>query len=163
MSLEEVENAHSIALFAPMADKAEIGLGALDTLLRSLGKRVYYPRLSVGDSPTVAGELVESAPSDLLVGARGFAEPAAHLLGAVRGEVDLVVVPALAVAADGHRLGYGAGFYDRTLPVYCPPGRSVSVAYDFQLLGELPVLEGDVACDIVVTDARVLRPRAEAT
>ena len=104
------------------------------------------------------GEFVEAALSELVVGAQGFAEPAAHLVSAVRGEVDVVVVPALAVAADGHRLGYGAGFYDRVLPAYRPPACAIAVAYDFQLVMELPVLENDLACDLVVTDVRAIRP-----
>jgi len=66
-------------------------------------------------------------------------------------------VPALAVASSGHRLGYGSGFYDATLPDFCPPALSIVVAYDFQLLAELPVSAHDIACDIVVTDARLLR------
>ena len=51
---------------------------------------------------------------------------------------DVVVVPALAVAADGHRVGYGIGFYDATLPDVCPPAAAVMVAFGFQLLAEVP-------------------------
>jgi 5-formyltetrahydrofolate cyclo-ligase len=69
-----------------------------------------------------------------------------------------LIVPALAVASDGHRLGYGSGFYDATLPDFCPPGRALVVAFDFQLLGELPVTSGDVASQCIVTDRRVLEP-----
>jgi len=67
-----------------------------------------------------------------------------------------VLVPALALDSRGHRLGYGAGYYDRTLPRFCPPAVSIGVAYDFQLLVELPVTEGDVPCDWIVTDTRAL-------
>jgi 5-formyltetrahydrofolate cyclo-ligase len=68
--------------------------------------------------------------------------------------VDLVLVPALAVAPSGHRLGYGAGFYDSLLPDVCPPAKALAVAYDFQLLVEVPTLPHDVPCDFIVTDAR---------
>jgi 5-formyltetrahydrofolate cyclo-ligase len=65
-------------------------------------------------------------------------------------------VPALAVSPDGHRLGYGAGFYDATLPDFRPPGTAIAVVFDFQVLVELPVLSHDVACDVIVTDRRSL-------
>jgi 5-formyltetrahydrofolate cyclo-ligase len=65
-------------------------------------------------------------------------------------------VPALAVSSAGHRLGYGVGFDDATLPDFCPPAASLIVAFDFQLLAELPTLDHDFACDLVVTDARTL-------
>jgi 5-formyltetrahydrofolate cyclo-ligase len=69
----------------------------------------------------------------------------------------LVVVPALAVAATGHRLGYGGGFYDAMLPDFCPPAIAVVVAFDFQLVAELPAEPHDVQCGVIVTDARTLR------
>jgi 5-formyltetrahydrofolate cyclo-ligase len=67
------------------------------------------------------------------------------------------VVPALAVDPRGHRVGYGAGFYDRTLPRFVPPAVSIAVAFDFQLAVEVPTTEGDVAVSWIVTDARELR------
>jgi 5-formyltetrahydrofolate cyclo-ligase len=85
---------------------------------------------------------------------RGFCEPPEDAPEVRAGELDLVFVPALAVAPNGQRVGYGAGFYDATLPDFCPPARSVVVAFDFQLLGEVPSSEQDVACDLVLTDKR---------
>ena len=90
----------------------------------------------------------------------GFAEPRSEDPAAE--SLDVVVVPALAVDPAGHRLGYGAGYYDRTLPAYCPPGVAVSVAFDYQLLMEIPVTPADVATTWVVTDARTLRADPDA-
>ncbi|MGC4070760.1 MAG: 5-formyltetrahydrofolate cyclo-ligase [Polyangiaceae bacterium] len=84
---------------------------------------------------------------------RSFAEPAPTAPRVDRGEVDVVIVPALAVTLDGLRLGYGSGFYDVTLPDVCPPARSIVVAYDFQRLVEIPTEPHDRRCDFVVTDA----------
>ena len=70
-------------------------------------------------------------------------------------------MPALGVAPSGHRIGYGAGYYDRTLPLHAPPAVTLAVAYDFQLLAEVPVTEGDVPVDFIVTDRRVLRAEAD--
>ena len=39
-----------------------------------------------------------------------------------RTQLDVIIVPAIAVDPTGHRIGYGAGYYDRTLPKYAPPG-----------------------------------------
>ena len=69
----------------------------------------------------------------------------------------MIVVPALAVDPRGHRIGYGAGYYDRTLPRFAPPAVRRAVAFDFQLVAEVPSTEGDVAVDWIVTDARALR------
>ncbi len=83
----------------------------------------------------------------------GFREPGDA--DPVAGELDVIVVPALAVDLLGHRIGYGAGFYDRALPRH-PTAKKVVVAFDFQLIAEVPSSAFDVAADWVVTDARVL-------
>ena len=67
-----------------------------------------------------------------------------------------MIAPALAVDSRGHRLGYGRGFYDRLLATM-PGVTTVAVAYDFQLIGEVPTTEHDVALGWVVTDRRAFR------
>jgi len=161
-SLPEIQKARSIALFVAMEGKGEIDLRSLDSEWRAEGREIYYPRLSEvirepGRAPSLNGELAQASLPELVESGAGFLEPPPTSPAASRGDVDVIVVPALAVSATGHRLGYGAGFYDRVLPSYCPPACSVVVAYDFQLLGELPVLEWDHASDLVVTDERTLR------
>jgi 5-formyltetrahydrofolate cyclo-ligase len=87
----------------------------------------------------------------------GFREPSQDAPEASPGTLDAVIVPALAVGPMGHRLGYGAGYYDRTLPAFAPPAVTVAVAFDFQLLAEIPFTAGDVAVSWIVTDTRTLR------
>jgi 5-formyltetrahydrofolate cyclo-ligase len=149
--------APSVGLFWPMLAQNEVDLRSVDQQARKLGKRVYYPFMQdQGDAYTTGFRLVDDV-GDLRPNRRGFSEPAEALPVAKRGDLELIVVPALAVSASGHRLGYGAGFYDATLPDFRPPARAISVAFDFQLMGELPVSELDVASDAVITDARVIR------
>ena len=104
----------------------------------------------------VSGLRLTASLDELAPRGSRFFEPPSAGPEAARDDVDVVFVPALAVAPSGHRLGYGAGFYDSLLPDVCPPGKAVVVAYDFQLLVELPTLPHDVPCDVVLTDARTL-------
>jgi 5-formyltetrahydrofolate cyclo-ligase len=152
--LPEFAAARGVALFFPMADRKEVDLRALDAEARRQGKRVYYPFLEPRSEALVSGLRLSESLQDLAERGRRFFEPPPEAPVAERGDVDLLFVPALAVAPTGHRLGYGAGFYDSLLPDVCPPAKAVAVAYDFQLLVELPILPHDVACDIVLTDAR---------
>ena len=64
-------------------------------------------------------------------------------------------MPAIALDPTGHRIGYGAGFYDRTIPA-SPPATTIGVAFDFQLVAEVPFTERDVALAFIVTDERVI-------
>jgi 5-formyltetrahydrofolate cyclo-ligase len=88
-----------------------------------------------------------------LVDARyGLREPTGHRLGvAALADVDVVLVPALAVDADGRRLGQGAGCYDRAL-THVPPQVSVlAIVFDDERLTEqLPEEPHDRRVDGVV-------------
>ena len=88
-----------------------------------------------------------------------FAEPPRDAKVASRGDVDVVLVPALAVSPEGHRLGQGVGFYDATLPDLAPPALTIIVGFSFQLLAELPLEPHDFECDAVVTDREIIDPK----
>ena len=66
-----------------------------------------------------------------------------------------MIVPAVAVDPTGHRIGYGAGFYDRTLPDF-PRAVTVGVAFDYALLVEVPEIATDVPLAWIVTDKRTI-------
>jgi len=121
-------------------------------------KRLYFPFLEPTGSGFRTGFAQVRDVSELAERGQRFLEPPRDAPRAERGEIELLVVPALAVSADGHRLGYGSGFYDATIPDFCPPAQALVVVFDFQLLGELPVTNGDVASQLIVTDRRVLAP-----
>ena len=65
--------------------------------------------------------------------------------------VDAVLVPALAVAADGTRLGRGGGSYDRALARVRPGTPIVALLYDGEVLAQVPRDEWDVAVSAYVT------------
>ncbi len=147
--------ARRVALFWPMVERHEVDLRPLDEALRARGVRVAYPAIDP-ETHRMCFRFVES-PTELEERGTGFREPAPSATECARGDLDLVVVPAIVLAPTGHRIGYGAGYYDRTISTVAPPAMTVGVGYDYQLLAEVPVTEGDIALDWIVTDARVLR------
>jgi len=76
---------------------------------------------------------------------------------------DIVLVPLLAYDRHGHRLGYGQGCYDRTLPELrkTKPARAIGVAYEGQQVDKLPTDVHDMPLDAVVTPAGIERFDAE--
>jgi len=155
--LDAFQAARAVALFHPLLDRNEVDIRPLDALARSLGKAVYYPGIREDAEGRLHSDFrLTSAPAELAERGRRFLEPPPANPSAARGEIELVIVPALAVALSGHRLGWGGGFYDSALPDLRPPASAAIVAFDFQLLAEVPALAHDVACDFVVTDARTV-------
>ncbi|HEY1958005.1 MAG TPA: 5-formyltetrahydrofolate cyclo-ligase [Polyangiaceae bacterium] len=151
---EAVARASSVALFFPIEARHEVDLRALDADLRARGARVAYPSVDAeGAMHFRFATLAELDPDPLGFHGAPQTAPAADAL-------DVIVVPALALDETGRRLGYGMGFFDRALPRFAA-AKKIGVAYDFQLLVEVPVNEHDVTMDVVVTDARTLIPKRE--
>lgn len=61
----------------------------------------------------------------------------------------LVLMPGLAFDKEGHRIGYGGGFYDKFLAKE-PEHPTVALCYEFQIMSELPTEEFDIPVDLVL-------------
>lgn len=149
LALPELARAKTVALFFPIEGRNEVDLRPLDEALRARGVQVAYP--SIDPDTNVMTFRIVTNTATLEERGRGFCEPAYDAEEVACPEV--VLVPALAVAPSGHRLGYGAGYYDRAL-ASATGAFSVAVAYDYQLLMEVPTLPHDVPVKYVVTDVR---------
>ena len=64
-------------------------------------------------------------------------------------ETALVLMPGLAFDPEGHRIGYGGGFYDRFLAKE-PNHPTLALCYDFQMLDKLETEEFDIPVDLVL-------------
>jgi 5-formyltetrahydrofolate cyclo-ligase len=130
----------------------------LDKLLR-LDNRVLLPvaRRDDGDGVPQPMQWGRYEPGCLVPARLGLWEPQEPWLPAEAiAEATVVLVPALAVDRAGVRLGRGAGFYDRTLPLARPAARLVAVVRDDELVGEIPAEPHDVAMTHALTPRRGL-------
>ncbi len=68
---------------------------------------------------------------------------------------DVLLIPPVGFDAAGYRLGYGGGFYDRTLARLVPPPLKIGVGYELSRMADFSPLPHDIPMDIVVTEAGV--------
>jgi 5-formyltetrahydrofolate cyclo-ligase len=163
LELAPFQTARSVALFWPLLERGEVDLR--DTLLSCLarGVKTYFPYQDrLEDGRTLTGFRQVLSESELTLRGSSFHEPPTERASAKPGDIDLVLVPALAADTFGHRIGYGAGYYDATLGDVVPPAVVVIVAFGFQMLAELPTEAHDVAADYVVTEERIWTCASEA-
>ncbi|MCH7604023.1 MAG: 5-formyltetrahydrofolate cyclo-ligase, partial [Planctomycetes bacterium] len=69
--------------------------------------------------------------------------------------LDLIVAPGLAFDSHGRRLGRGGGFYDRFLARTRDSAVLVGIAFDGQIIDDIPSQDHDVMVDIVITERRI--------
>ncbi len=132
------------------------------------GKRVALPKvecrndfkaLSDGDKQvfvltnTLAVYEINEVEADTLPGFKGILEPKSAVLNRLDPtEIDLAVIPGVAFDYRRHRVGYGAGYYDRFLLKLRSDCVNVGVAYSLQLVERIPAGKHDLPMDIVVTE-----------
>lgn len=88
----------------------------------------------------------------------GLPEAVGELLGPIAiNDVDLILVPAAAVDATGMRMGWGRGYFDKTLGSMekCPP--VYAVLFDGELVDEVPRERHDQPVDGAVTPTRIVQ------
>ncbi|MCZ2825201.1 MULTISPECIES: 5-formyltetrahydrofolate cyclo-ligase [unclassified Modestobacter] len=165
-------------LLARRADRSPAArAAAADALATALAGRLAGTSVTAAYVPAAeepgAGRLPDALPGRLLLpvvpargrelswaehdgrlvpGRFGLQEPTGPRLppGAL-AEADVVVVPALAVAADGTRLGRGGGYYDRALAHARPGATLVAVLFDEEFVDQLPAGPHDRRVTAVVT------------
>jgi 5-formyltetrahydrofolate cyclo-ligase len=130
----------------------EIDTGPLIAALMAAGAVIVLPRM-VGKGLPLDFHLWRPG-EPLAPGAMGVPEPSAE---SPRREPAILLVPLLAFDAHGHRLGYGGGYYDRTLRALRQKGPVLAAGFAFELqrVAEVPSGPGDERLDLVVTDAAV--------
>jgi 5-formyltetrahydrofolate cyclo-ligase len=142
-----------VAGYWPVRDEADPR--GLMRVLAARGHALALPRIEAKDSP-LAFHLWREGDV-LFDNHHGIAEPA-EASPLISPQV--LLVPLLAFDAAGHRLGYGGGYYDRTLlSLARAPVVAVGIAYAGQEVAELPQHNHDHPLDVIVTELGVRRLR----
>lgn len=140
--------AHSVLCFAPLAGEPDI-TPVIDDALRA-NKAVASPRFDFATGRYSAAQI--TARSQLIPGRFGALEPDAGCPLIPLNQLDLVLVPGVAFDLAGRRLGRGKGFYDRLLAEV--RGHKCGVAFDEQIIAEVPEEPHDVRVDSILTPSR---------
>jgi 5-formyltetrahydrofolate cyclo-ligase len=145
--IKELTDAEHVMLFAPMAKEPDIW--ELTDALWARGKTVLLPVVSGRELLSV-----EYNPGDLLLSSRyGVLEPAQRVVKDP-ATIDVALIPGVAFDERGHRLGRGAGYYDRFLAgLGC---LKIGLCFETQLEMSVPHEAHDVVMDAVCTDKRLI-------
>jgi len=144
---------HSESILAYYPFRSEIDTRIIISDALSLGKKIALPRV---DGKRLGLYYINDPLKDLTGGSYGIFEPdpkkciPAHPAG-----LDVVIVPGVGFDRQLNRLGYGGGFYDRLLDHLSPRIPKIALAFDLQIMDNVPVSDTDLKVDILITESSV--------
>gem|GEM_PF-5100878 len=139
------------ALFLGMGH--EIRTTFIDEVLKNHDITRFYPRTE-GRQMTFHAVPEGFEAADMPKGPYGIPEPPPNWLEGTSESLDLVLVPAIAVTAQGHRMGQGGGFYDRFMAHCRKQAKAplfVALVMDEQILEEIPTDPWDQPIDGILS------------
>lgn len=151
--LDEVMVANKVGLYAPK--KGDVLTDNIFKQLSLKRKELYYPL--VAEDKLVSCRVVsldELKPREdgLCMPCPGKRELRDY------DDLDVIFVPGLAFSITGSRLGFGGGRWDRCLDNF--RGKRIALAFDFQIIPELPIQLRKRKVDWIVTESRVILCRS---
>ncbi len=149
------KKAQSVFVYMNFNNEVETMLLIIKMLLER--KKVVIPYTDTVNTVIIPSEL-KSIEQDLVKSKFGYYEPAPDRIVPVKAdEFDLVVVPGVVFDKNLNRIGFGKGYYDRILGSLKDGAKAVAVAYDFQVLEEVPSEEHDVKMDMIITEKNIYK------
>jgi 5-formyltetrahydrofolate cyclo-ligase len=153
-SLPEIK--HWSTLFVYVNFRSELETLELIQSCLSKGKRVAIP-LVEASTVSMIPLLIQDPEKDLVPGYYGIPEPDPEKsLRVAASEIDAVVIPGSVFDIHGGRLGYGGGYYDRFLVNDAPRAKRIGLAFEMQVVENVPVQPHDQLLDILITEKRIV-------
>lgn len=141
------KQATSIGFYWP--NKSEISPLPLLKMALQQGKQCYLPRVISSEQMTFH---LFHKRDHLQPDRYGLAAPRAQRSQIAICKIQLLIVPLVAFARDGTRLGMGGGFYDRALSSCSQKPRCIGLAYSQQLAQSLPREPWDIKLDAIASE-----------
>ena len=152
LALPQLQNAGLILSYMPTYDEADVG--ELNRRLVEAGKHVCYP-VTAGGGLMSAYE--PESPDAFAEKRYGILEPVIERSRRIEpADIDAIILPCVAFDHQLRRLGHGAGYYDRYLPL-CKKAVKIAAAFSLQELEEVICDSCDVPVDLVVTEEKIYK------
>jgi 5-formyltetrahydrofolate cyclo-ligase len=154
-SLPEFRNANAVFFFASF--RSEVDTYKLIKEALDSKKRAVLPKVDLDKRSLLLYEILSL--DELKPGYMGIPEPSVITEDRFFdvNDVDIVIIPGVGFDELGHRIGYGAGYYDLLLSVVRKTVAIVAPAYEEQMVEKIPSETHDIKVSMIVTDRRLIK------
>ena len=143
---------HAGLVMAYVGFRSEVETWPLLLACLSMGKQLAVPR-TVVTAKRLTPCLITDPSQDLASGYCGIQEPLPTMPEADSRAIELVIVPGSVFDAEGGRMGYGGGYYDRFLLNDAPQAIRIGLAFDLQLVERAPLEPHDQRMHYLITES----------
>ncbi|MCX6346813.1 MAG: 5-formyltetrahydrofolate cyclo-ligase [Actinobacteria bacterium] len=149
----EYITARSVFIYHPFRKEIDTREIIKDALAKS--KKVILPKVYGSELKIF---FIKDVHKDLKPGSFNILEPdISSCREASLNSIDLVIVPGLGFDLNFNRLGYGGGFYDKILEKLARKVKKIALAFDLQILDNIPSCSHDQKVDIIITESNIYR------
>lgn len=154
IGLKEFQDASVMHFYIPIRDEVDIRYAMRDAF--SSGKTVVVPVVDK-EKKTLFLSRLENYDEELAYSVYGLLEPKPEYYRLIPlKEVDMMILPGIAFDMRGHRLGYGAGYYDKLLSDEKERPFTIAPAFEVQIVDFIPASNHDVRVNKIITEERVI-------
>ncbi|MCH8263593.1 MAG: 5-formyltetrahydrofolate cyclo-ligase [Proteobacteria bacterium] len=152
LRLDEIRDARTIFIYISYA--SEVHTHALIKALLAASKTLAVPKIVKSDYMQAE---TFSSWEDLVPGELGILTPTDST--PCNGPFDVAITPGLGFTLSGQRMGFGRGYYDKWF-AQNKVRHKIALAFEVQLINEMPVEDTDVPMEKIVTEKRVIVVRS---
>jgi 5-formyltetrahydrofolate cyclo-ligase len=139
-----------------MNQKSEVHTDEMVRKALLMGKIIALPVVDPEKGEIVPYK-VDNLERDVGPGYGGILEPISQRCKQIPvRHINLSIVPAIALDERGGRVGHGTGFYDRFIPRLDVTTRKVALAFECQIVPQIPMEPHDRYIDIIITEKRIV-------
>jgi len=147
--------AETILFYLAMKDEVQTEKMIEESLQK--GKRVVAPSIDWQRKEILPSE-IKDLTKDIEIGVLKIPQPKNNLYSPFSPvNIDMVIVPGVVFDRKGNRLGFGGGFYDRFLGKLSDKTELVALAFELQLVENVPSQSHDVAVDYLITERGIIK------
>ncbi len=148
LNLDQLKNARQIFTYISYMSEVQTH----DLLKELLLRRITLSVPKITDATTMLSQQItdwQSLEPDVL----GILAPTSGDI--TDGPFDVAITPGLGFTEQGHRIGFGAGYYDRWFSSHQVKYK-IALAFEIQLNDQIPIEETDIPVDLIITENRII-------
>lgn len=150
-NLKEYKKAKTVLFYHPIDNEVDTA-SLIKKELKSGKKQIALLRICGKTNRMHIHQITDL--KDLKIGKFNIKEPYTHHPVIAKKDLNLIIVPGIAFDKSLNRIGYGKGYFDKLLKTLkCT---KIALAYDFQIIENVPAEKHDQKVDIVITEKTIL-------